>query len=221
MNHPVSGLQKILLATQRSAQWLPKRLPKRLLDLLVAIPALIVLAPWLALCSLFIKLDSRGPVFFRQVRIGRGGRPFRIFKFRTMVADAEARGAQLTIGADRRITRVGHWLRRSKLDELPQLFNVLGGAMTLVGPRPEVPRYVEKYDAAQRAILALTPGITSLASLQFRHESELLATQAEPETFYLIEVMPAKIRIDLAYAQRATVLTDLGVIAKTVSCLFG
>jgi lipopolysaccharide/colanic/teichoic acid biosynthesis glycosyltransferase len=213
----VSGSQIVNSLTPTA----PGYLAKRWLDLTVALPALIALAPFFALVSFFIKLDSRGPVFFRQVRVGRGGRPFRIFKFRTMVVDAETRGAQLTVGADRRITRVGHWLRRTKLDELPQLLNVLIGEMTLVGPRPEVPRYVEKYDAAQRAILHVTPGITSLASLQFRHESALLAAQAEPETFYLTEIMPEKIRIDLAYAQRATVLSDLGVIAKTVSCLFG
>lgn len=201
---------------------------KRCLDLALAVPGVVTLAPLFVLVMILIKLDSRGPAFFRQVRVGRNGRPFRIFKFRTMVhtmtGDAEARGAQLTVGKDRRITRVGNFLRRTKLDELPQLFNVVTGEMTLVGPRPEVPRYValyiERYGPAEKPLLALTPGITSLASLQFRHESELLATQADPEHFYLTEVMPEKVRIDLEYAQRATVFSDLAVIGKTLSCLF-
>ena len=195
------------------------RWTKRCLDLALALPGVIALAPLFALMMIFIKLDSRGPAFFRQVRIGRHGRTFRIFKFRTMVADAEARGAQITVGADRRITRIGNFLRRTKLDELPQLLNVVKGEMTLVGPRPEVPRYVAHYGEAEKPLLALTPGITSVASLQFRRESELLAAQSDPETFYLTQVMPEKIRIDLAYARRATVMSDLAVIAKTFSCL--
>ncbi len=193
---------------------------KRCFDLALALPGVIALAPLFALLMVFIKLDSRGPSLFRQVRVGRHGRTFRIFKFRTMVADAESRGAQITVGADQRITRVGAFLRRTKLDELPQLLNVVKGEMTLVGPRPEVPRYVAQYGESEKPLLALTPGITSLASLQFRHESELLAAQADPETFYLTQVMPEKVRIDLAYARRATVMSDLAVIAKTLACLF-
>ena len=196
------------------------RVSKRVCDLVLAGPALLLLAPLLALLALWVKLDSRGPVFFRQTRVGRRGRPFRIFKFRTMVVAAEQLGAQLTIGQDKRITRSGYFLRRYRLDELPQLLNVLLGEMSLVGPRPEVPRYVACYSESERAILELTPGITSQASLTYLGESELLAQQAEPEQFYLAEVMPAKIRTDLAYAQRATVLTDLGVIAQTVWRLF-
>ena len=195
------------------------RWAKRCLDLALAVPGVVMLAPLFALLMIFIKLDSRGPAFFRQVRIGRQGRPFRIFKFRTMVADAETRGGQITVGADQRITRVGQFLRRTKLDELPQLLNVLKGEMTLVGPRPEVPRYVAQYGEAEKPLLALTPGITSMASLQFRRESELLAAQTDPETFYLTQVMPEKVSIDLAYARRATVISDLAVIAKTLTCL--
>ena len=127
----------------------------------------------------------------------------------------------MNVGADQRITRAGRLLRRAKLDELPQLLNVIKGEMALVGPRPEVSRYTALYDAAQKPILAFTPGITSPASLQFRRENDLLAAQADPEQFYLTEVMPEKIRIDLAYAQRATVLSDLAVIGKTLACLFG
>jgi len=183
-------------------------------------PALLVLAPLFVLLMAWIKLDSQGPVFFRQTRVGRRGRPFRIFKFRTMVVAAEQLGAQLTIGQDKRITRSGQLLRRYRLDELPQLLNVLLGEMSLVGPRPEVPRYVACYNESERAILELTPGITSQASLTYLGESELLAQQADPEQFYLAEVMPAKIRTDLTYAQQATVLTDLAVMAQTVCRLF-
>jgi lipopolysaccharide/colanic/teichoic acid biosynthesis glycosyltransferase len=193
--------------------------PKRCLDLVLSLPALVALSPLFLLLMILIKLDSRGPAFFRQVRIGRHGHKFRIFKFRTMVTNAEAYGAQITVGEDKRITRVGHWLRKLKLDELPQLLNVIRGEMTLVGPRPEVPQYVARYNAEQRRILALTPGITSLASLEFRHESELLAAQADPEQFYCKQVMPAKIQIDLDYAQHANWMSDLGVIGKTVACL--
>ncbi|MBI1762594.1 MAG: sugar transferase [Acidobacteria bacterium] len=193
-----------------------QRIIKRTCDLTLALPALLVLSPFFGLIALWIKLNSTGPVFFRQVRSGRRGQPFRIFKFRTMVADADQRGTQLTVGEDRRITHCGQFLRRYKFDELPQLINVLLGEMTLVGPRPEVPHYVAQYSEQERAILLLTPGITSPASLAFKSESELLAQQSDPEQFYLTEVMPAKIRADLAYAQRANWLTDFGVMAQTV-----
>jgi lipopolysaccharide/colanic/teichoic acid biosynthesis glycosyltransferase len=192
------------------------RLGKRLCDMALAGPALVLLSPLFALLMLWIKRDSPGPAFFRQTRMGRHGQPFRIFKFRTMVVAAEQLGAQLTVGQDKRITRSGQFLRRYRLDELPQLINVLKGEMSLVGPRPEVPRYVACYGEHERAILALTPGITSQASLNFLAEGELLARQADPEQFYLAEVMPAKIRTDLAYAQHATVLSDLSVILQTL-----
>lgn len=192
-----------------------QRFMKRAFDLLVTLPTLLLMSPLFLLIALWIKLDSRGPVFFRQVRVGRNGLNFRIFKFRTMVADADQRGAQLTVGADHRITRSGHFLRRYKIDELPQLINVLLGEMTLVGPRPEVPHYVAQYVEHERAILALTPGITSPASLAFCSESELLAQQTNPEQFYLAEVMPAKIRTDLAYARHASWRSDVGVLFQT------
>lgn len=192
-----------------------QRALKRALDLLVTLPALLLLSPLFLLIAVWIKLDSRGPVFFRQVRVGRHGLNFRIFKFRTMVADAAQRGAQLTVGADQRITHSGHFLRRYKFDELPQFINVLLGEMTLVGPRPEVPHYVTQYAEHERAILTLTPGITSPASLAFRSESELLAQQSNPEQFYLAEVMPAKIRTDLAYARHASWRSDVGVLFQT------
>lgn len=191
---------------------------RRVLDLLIAIPATLLLLPVFATIAIWIKFDSRGPVFFLQERIGRCGHPFRIFKFRTMVADAEQRGAQITIGRDSRITNSGHFLRKFRFDELPQLLNVLKGEMSIVGPRPEVPRYVALYNDEQRQILAFRPGITSPASITFSNESEILAQQAEladPETYYRTELMPAKIALDLFYSNQATVWSDCAVIAKT------
>lgn len=197
---------------------------RRALDLLLAVPATLALLPLLALIALWIKRDSRGSVFFLQERVGRGGRPFRIFKFRTMVVDAEQRGAQITVGRDPRITRSGHFLRHYRFDELPQLFNVLKGEMSIVGPRPEVPRYVAFYSNEQRRILAYRPGITSPASIAFSNESELLAQPpalTDPELFYRTELMPAKIEMDLLYSRQATVWSDCLVIAKTAARLFG
>ena len=194
---------------------------KRAIDLMVAIPAAVLLSPLFIVTAVWIKLDSRGPVFFLQERVGQFGRLFRIFKFRTMAVDAEKRGPLITVGADYRITRSGRLLRKYKLDELPQLFNVIKGEMSLVGPRPEVPRYVELYTEDQRGILALKPGITSPASIAFSGESEILATQADPENFYRTQLMPAKIHEDLSYAKRATIFSDCAMIAKTFFRIFG
>lgn len=188
---------------------------RRIFDLLIAIPAALSLSPLLALLAIWIKLDSRGPIFFRQERIGRFGRPFLIFKFRTMVVDAVRGGAQITVGSDPRITRAGYFLRKYKLDELPQLFNVIKGEMGLVGPRPEVPRYVQLYTADQISILSLRPGITSPASIAYNNESELLAGHPDPEQFYRTELITAKINLDLNYARRATVWSDCVIIART------
>lgn len=190
-----------------------------MLDLLLAIPAVILLLPVFAVVAVWIKLDSRGPVFFLQERVGLGGRTFRIFKFRTMVTDAEQRGTQITIGRDPRITPSGHFLRKYRFDELPQLFNVLKGEMGIVGPRPEVPRYVAFYSNEQRQILAYRPGITSPASIEFSNESEVLSQNvdpADPETYYRTELMPAKLAIDLNYSRHATVRSDCAIIARTL-----
>lgn len=189
---------------------------KRAFDLFWSVLGLVVLSPLLLLVALLVKAEDGGPVFFRQVRVGRGGRPFRIWKFRTMVVDAEHRGRALTVGADTRITRIGRHLRSTKLDEFPQLLNVVAGEMSLVGPRPEVPRYVERYTEAQRAILGLRPGITDLASIKYRHESELLGQAEDPEAIYVNEVLPDKIRINLAYAAKAGVGSDFLVILATL-----
>jgi lipopolysaccharide/colanic/teichoic acid biosynthesis glycosyltransferase len=189
---------------------------QRALDLIIAIPLLILLLPVFAVTLIWIKCSSRGPIFFVQRRVGQNERTFLIFKFRTMVINAEDMGAQITIGRDPRITRCGYFLRKFKLDELPQLFNVIKGEMSLVGPRPEVPRYVEQYSDEQRQILLLRPGITSPASINFKNESELLAAHPDPEQFYQSELVPAKIRQDLEYARRATIWSDCRVILNTL-----
>ena len=193
---------------------------KRLFDLLLSVLGLLVLAPLLLAIALWIKLDSRGPVMFRQERVGRFGKPFLIHKFRTMRADAPRLGPEITVGADARITRAGRFLRGSKLDELPQLWDVLRGAMSLVGPRPEVPRYVALYPAELRElVLSVRPGITDPASLSFRDESELLAGAADPEREYVDVVMPAKLRLAADYVRQASLLTDLRLILATLGAL--
>jgi lipopolysaccharide/colanic/teichoic acid biosynthesis glycosyltransferase len=187
---------------------------KRTFDILLSLLALIVLLPVFLIIGLIIKMDSRGPVFFRQQRIGKDYRSFRIFKFRTMYPGAEQQG-MLTIGRDQRITRIGHFLRRYKLDELPQLFNVLIGDMSLVGPRPEVSQYVALYNDEQKKILKVKPGITDLASIEFANENEMLAGCSNPEEKYIREIMPAKLRLNLRYLERQNLLTDLQILAKT------
>jgi lipopolysaccharide/colanic/teichoic acid biosynthesis glycosyltransferase len=193
---------------------------KRTLDLVGAGAGVVLLSPIFLVVALLVKAQDGGPVFFRQERIGYRGRPFRMWKFRTMAPGAELRGLPLTVGKDARVTGVGAWLRRLKLDELPQLFNVLVGDMTLVGPRPEVPRYVESYGSEQRQVLELRPGITDEASIRYFDESEMLAGAADPEQIYVEKIVPEKIRLNLAYAAHATVWTDLGVILATFRRLF-
>jgi lipopolysaccharide/colanic/teichoic acid biosynthesis glycosyltransferase len=193
---------------------------KRLFDLLLAGVGLLALSPLLLLIALWIRLDSPGPALFRQERVGRFGVPFRIHKFRTMTHAALPTGPQITVGADARITRAGRWLRRYKLDELPQLFDVLRGAMSIVGPRPEVPRYVCLYPPALRdKVLSVRPGITDLASIRFRDENALLAASADPEREYTEVVLPAKLRYAAEYVDHATLGTDLRLIGLTLKAL--
>jgi lipopolysaccharide/colanic/teichoic acid biosynthesis glycosyltransferase len=191
---------------------------KRALDLALALLGLALLWPLLLGAALWVKLDSPGPALFRQERVGRRGRPFQILKFRTM--RQEPGGRQITVGADPRITRSGRLLRAAKLDELPQLFNVLKGEMSFVGPRPEVPRYVALYTEEERRVLELRPGITDLASIKYRHEAEVLAAATDPERAYVEQVMRDKLRINLDYAARAGPAADLRVILLTVAALF-
>lgn len=189
---------------------------KRSFDLTASVGGLLVLSPLMLLIAALVKAEDGGTVFFTQERIGRGGRPFRMWKFRTMAPNAEDFGLQLTVTGDRRITRVGACLRRLKLDELPQLFNVLTGDMTMVGPRPEVPKYVAMYTPEQRSVLELEPGITDRASIIFADESALLAEAADPERYYIEYVVPEKIRLNLEYAECATPLRDLAVVIETL-----
>ena len=195
---------------------------KRLFDILASGLGLLLLSPLLLGVALWIKWDSPGPVLFRQERVGRYGKPFFIHKFRSMRVDAPSLGPQITIGEDPRITRSGRFIRRSKIDELPQLWDVLRGAMSLVGPRPEVPRYVALYPAAQReVVLSVRPGITDPASLAFRDESERLARAADPERTYVEEILPAKLRLSVDYVRRAGLLTDLKLIVGTLKAVIG
>jgi lipopolysaccharide/colanic/teichoic acid biosynthesis glycosyltransferase len=192
---------------------------KRLFDIVAALAGLILLAPLFALVALWIKGDSPGPVLFRQERVGRYGKPFYIFKFRTMTV-APADSLQLTVGHDSRITHAGTFLRHYKLDELPQLLNVLQGAMSLVGPRPEVPRYVECYPPEVRAIvLSVAPGITDWASILYREESAILGCAADPERAYRETILPAKLDYNLRYVRERSFWTDLRIIFSTLAAI--
>ncbi|MBH2042191.1 MAG: sugar transferase [Comamonadaceae bacterium] len=195
---------------------------KRLFDIAFAALTLLLLSPVLLAVALWVRLDSPGPVFFRQQRVGQGGRLFSIYKFRTMHTGAEAVGPQITVGQDIRITRAGAWLRSSKLDELPQFLNVLRGDMSVVGPRPEVPRYVAQYPADMRqTVLSVPPGITDLASIAFRDESDLLAHSPDPERTYVEQILPAKLHYAQQYVRTRSLWLDLQIIAWTVLAVLG
>ncbi|MFT8342958.1 MAG: sugar transferase, partial [Clostridium beijerinckii] len=170
---------------------------KRIFDLICSTLGLIVLSPILIVIAIRIKTDSDGPVFFKQIRIGEKNKEFEILKFRTMVVDAEKLGRQITVGNDSRITKIGAFLRKYKLDELPQLINVFKGDMSLVGPRPEVPRYVKMYNEEQRRVLEVKPGITDLASIRYRDENDLLGEAENPDDFYINTIMPDKLALNI------------------------
>lgn len=189
---------------------------KRIFDIGASFFGLVILSPILLLIAIFIKIDSKGPIFFKQQRVGKNKKVFEIYKFRTMVTDADKIGKQITIGNDSRITNVGKFIRKCKLDELPQLLNVLRGEMSLVGPRPEVPRYVDLYDEYQIQILLVQPGITDYASIKFKNESELLGKSENPERVYIDEIMPAKIELNLLYIKNISLLEDLKLIFNTI-----
>jgi lipopolysaccharide/colanic/teichoic acid biosynthesis glycosyltransferase len=193
---------------------------KRIFDWVASGLGLLVLSPVLLALALWIKLDSPGPVFFRQERVGQGGRVFRIHKFRTMVTNAERLGLQITVGADARVTRVGQWLRKYKLDELPQLLDVWLGHMSLVGPRPEVPRYVACYPADVReVVLSVRPGITDRASIEFKDENEILGRAADPHLAYVNEVLPVKLGYYIDYVAQRSFWSDIGIILMTIRAL--
>lgn len=195
-------------------------MPKRVFDVIVSMAALVLLAPVMVLAALWVKLDSPGPALFRQERVGRGGQLFRIHKLRTMHVDAATRGPGITTQHDDRITRAGRWLRRYRVDELPQLFDVLTGHMSLVGPRPELPRYVALYPAALREqVLAVRPGITDPASLEFLDEALTMAGTSDPERIYVEQILPLKLQRQVEYARQATLASDLAVLGRTLRVL--
>lgn len=193
---------------------------KRLFDIVASFCGIVILFPLIVIVSILIKLTSKGPVLFKQVRVTKNGRLFKIYKFRTMRENSEG-NKQITVGNDSRITGIGHVLRKTKLDELPQLFNVLKGEMSLVGPRPEVPKYVELYTEEQREILKVSAGITDYASIYFSNESELLGEVENPEEFYIKKIMPYKIELNKKYIKEIGIVTDIKLIILTILKILG
>lgn len=193
---------------------------KRLFDIVFSILGIIILSPLLIIISIIIVVPSMGGAFYLQIRVGKNGKEFKLFKFRTMRKDAYKSG-QLTIGMrDTRITSIGYYLRKYKLDELPQLFNVLIGDMSFVGPRPEVPKYVAMYNTEQKMVLTVKPGITDYASIVYSEENALLANAENPEEFYINKVMPAKLKLNMRYINDMSFLTDISIIFKTIGKIF-
>jgi lipopolysaccharide/colanic/teichoic acid biosynthesis glycosyltransferase len=189
---------------------------KRLFDIIFSFLGLLTLLPLFAAVALLLKRDSEGPVFFRQERMGRSFKPFRIYKFRTMTVFQEGRGPLITVANDTRITRFGSFLRKSKIDELPQLLNILKGDMSLVGPRPEVEKYVQLFRPEYERLLTVRPGITDFASLRYSEEEGLLALSGNWEEEYIKKILPQKIRLSLRYVENRTMLTDVTLIVKTI-----
>jgi len=190
---------------------------KRIFDVVFAILCLVLFSPLLILIAILIKLDSKGPVIFKQIRVGRNMKDFHLAKFRTMYV-TQGSNSLLTIGnRDNRITRIGYWLRKYKLDELPQLLNVLKGQMSFVGPRPEVRKYVNLYNEEQRYVLSVKPGITDWASVEFCNENELLKHAEDPETYYIERIIPAKIKQNMRYINHNDILTDFKIIWLTIN----
>ena len=188
---------------------------KRIFDFTISFISLLILFPILFLVSLIIKFTSLGPVFYKQVRVGRGNKDFKIFKFRTMHIDADKMGLLTIGGRDPRVSYVGYYLRKYKLDELPQLINVFKGDMSFVGPRPEVRQYVNLYSETQKKVLDVKPGITDLASIEFKDENEILSEQEDPNQYYIDVIMPQKLKINLKYIENRNLVKDVGVIVKT------
>ena len=190
---------------------------KRCFDIFFSLFGITLLCWLFLIIAIAIKCSSKGPVLFKQERVGRHGKTFKIWKFRSMIVDAEAKGMQITTDGDDRITKVGKFIRKTKIDELPQLFNVLSGKMSFVGPRPEVPKYVAMYNDEQLRVLSVKPGITDLASIEFRNENDLLDNDDDPERKYIEEIMPAKLELNLKYIEKAGFFYDIGLIFKTIA----
>ncbi len=193
---------------------------KRLFDISFSILGIVILSPFFVAISIIISLTSAGGAFYRQIRVGRNGKEFKLLKFRTMRVGADKSGS-LTVGMrDNRITGIGYYLRKYKMDELPQLFNVLIGDMSFVGPRPEVPEYVALYDSEQKQVLTVKPGITDFASIVYSEENELLANAENPRELYINRIMPAKLKLNLRYIKEMSLSTDVKVILKTIGKIF-
>ena len=188
---------------------------KRIFDITLSLFGLIILLPFMLIIAILIKIDSKGPVFFKQIRVTKNGKEFKIFKYRTMRVGSD-KYSQITVGKDGRITKIGSFLRKYKLDEIPQLINVLIGDMSLVGPRPEVPKYVALYTEEQEEILKVRAGITDYASIEFSNENDLLASEEDPEKAYIEKVMPKKIELNKKYLSEISVLTDIKIIILTI-----
>ena len=192
---------------------------KRLFDIVFSLIGLLLIFPILIIISVLIKLDSKGSVFYRQVRVGKNNKDFKIFKFRTMHKNADSLGLLTVGGRDPRVTSLGYYLRKFKLDELPQLINVLLGDMSFVGPRPEVRKYVDLYTNEQKKVLTVRPGITDLASIEFRNENEILSGQEDPDKYYIDVIIPKKLKINLRYIEERSILKDIRVIFKTFTVI--
>lgn len=193
---------------------------KRVFDIVSCTLAVLMLFPLGLLIALCIVCGSKGGVFYRQVRVGKDGKDFKLLKFRTMRPNADRQGLLITVGNDQRITRIGGFLRKYKIDELPQLLNIIKGDMSVVGPRPEVRRYVELYDERQRRVLTVRPGLTDYASLKYISESELLAKSDDPEKTYIEEIMPAKLELNLQYIDNQSLKEDFKLIFQTLFSIF-
>ncbi len=194
---------------------------KRAMDLVVSFILLILMSPFMLAAAVAVKVSSKGPVFYLQKRVGIYGKPFSIYKFRTMVQNADKMGAHVTVGErDPRITKVGHFLRVTRIDEFPQMLNVLKGDMTIIGTRPEVPRYVEKYTDEMKATLLMQPGASGAASIEYSKENEMLKDQADPEQYYIDVILPDKMAINLKYLRSFSVWKDFVLIFRTVLCVF-
>ncbi len=189
---------------------------KRCFDIFFSLLGITLLLWLFLIIAIAIKCSSKGPALFKQERVGRYGKTFNIWKFRSMVVNAEAKGMQITTDGDNRITKVGKFIRKTKIDELPQLFNVLSGKMSFVGPRPEVPKYVAMYNDEQLRVLSVKPGITDLASIEFRNENDLLDGDEDPEKKYIEEIMPVKLALNIKYIEKAGFFYDIGLIFKTI-----
>ena len=193
---------------------------KRFFDLILSLMGLLITVPILFLITILIKISSSGPVFYKQVRVGKNNKDFKIFKFRTMHVNADKKGLLTVGGRDPRVTSIGYYLRKFKLDELPQLINVFKGDMSFVGPRPEVRQFVNLYSEIQKKVLNVKPGITDLASIEFRNENEILSKEEDPNQYYIDYIMPKKLEINLKYINQRNLLKDFVVIIKTIKVIF-